>query len=313
MTTSDLAKLFGARGQAETFLSLPKGAPGDAAKGAILGVPGVTPYASVGSYCAAGPTAIRAAIAAEAPNIGHVDFDHGAPIFPGAPDVIDCGDLAVSDTDFAGNRAAVREAVGTMLEAGSLPIILGGDDSLPIPVLEAYADREPVTILQIDAHIDWRDEVQGEQWGLSSGMRRASEMAHVEQIVQVGMRAIGSARPGDLADAKAWGAQFFPAREVHRTGIGPVLEAIPEGANVVVCLDVDALDPSIVPAAIGREPGGLAYWDVVELIDGAATRGRLVGFEVAEFMPQRDVDGIGALNVARIVANVVRIAARMEA
>ncbi|MEM1298898.1 MAG: arginase family protein [Pseudomonadota bacterium] len=311
MAESDLAKLFGADGPVETFLGLPKGRPGDAAKGAILGVPGVTPYTSVGSYCAGGPAAIRAAIAAEAANIGHVDFDHGAPIFPDAVDVIDCGDLKVSDTDFAANRAAVCAAVEAMLGAGALPIILGGDDSLPIPVLQAYAGRGPITILQIDAHIDWRDEVQGERWGLSSGMRRASEMEHVSGIVQVGARAIGSARQDDVDDARAWGARLFPARDIHRTGIGPALEALPEGADIFICLDVDALDPSIVPAAIGREPGGLAYWDVIELIDGAATRGRLVGFEVAEFMPQRDMDDIGALNVARIVANVVRIAARM--
>ena len=308
-TVPDFAAMFGAS-DVETFMGLPKGAPGDPAKGAILGVPGVTPYASVGNYCADGPTAIRAAIAGDAPLLAHYDFDHGGPVFEGAPNVIDCGDLTFDQTDFAANRAAVRNAVEAMLTAGTMPILLGGDDSLPIPLLQAYAGHGPITILQIDAHIDWRDEVQNERLGLSSGMRRASEVDHVERIIQVGMRAIGSARPSDVADAKAWGVTFFPARDIARDGIAGPLDLIPTGANVVVCLDADALDPSLVPGVLGRAPGGLSYWDVVNLLDGAAQRGRLAGFEVAEFMPAHDVDAIGAMNIARIVANVVRIASR---
>ncbi|MFK7943470.1 MAG: arginase family protein [Paracoccaceae bacterium] len=311
MTTGiDMANMFGTGEPVETFLGLPKGALGDPARGAILGVPGVTPYGTVGPYCKDGPQAIRAAIAGDAALVSHMDFDCGTPMFPHTPNVIDCGDLPYRSTDFAANRTGVRDAVRAILKAGTLPILLGGDDSLPCPMLEAYADIGPITILQIDAHIDWRDEVQGERMGLSSGMRRASEMAHVEAIIQVGMRATGSARVSDVEDAKSWGVSFHPAREVHRQGIEAPLDRIKEGANVVVCLDADALDPSIVPGVIGRAPGGLGYWDVVNLIDGAAERGRLVGFEVAEFMPDRDVDGIGALNIARIVANVVRIAAR---
>ena len=87
-------------------------------------------------------------------------------------------------------------------------------------------------------------------------MRRASEMGHIEAIIQVGARNIGSARPQDLADAKAWGAKFFTARDVARDGLQPVLDAIPAGSNVIICFDCDALDPSIVPAVIGRAAGG---------------------------------------------------------
>ena len=118
---------------------------------------------------------------------------------------VDGGDLAWTEADPAANRTAIRQAVATVLARGAAPIIIGGDDSVPIPVLEAFHDRGPLTIVQIDAHIDWRDEVAGERWGLSSTMRRASEMPHVERIVQVGQRAIGSARPGDLADAEGVG------------------------------------------------------------------------------------------------------------
>jgi arginase family enzyme len=83
-----------------------------------------------------------------------------------------------------------------VLDRGAVPFLLGGDDSLPIPMLEAFGAHrgKRLTILQIDAHIDWRDEVGGERLGLSSTMRRASEMGHVERIIQVGQRGIGSAR-----------------------------------------------------------------------------------------------------------------------
>ncbi|MEM7056152.1 MAG: arginase family protein [Pseudomonadota bacterium] len=306
---ADIAKMFGSAIDVGTFQGLPMGTPGDPAKGAILGVPGVTPYASVGNYCAGGPAAIRAAIAGDAAILEHYDFDYGGLAFPDVPNVIDCGDLPFDVDDFATNRVRVQSAVKSMLDAGTVPILIGGDDSLPIPFLQAYDGHGPITILQIDAHIDWRDEVRSERLGLSSGMRRASEMDHVERIIQVGMRSQGSARPSDVDDAKAWGVTFFPARDIARDGTQGPLDLIPAGANVVVCLDVDGLDPSIVPAAIGRAPGGLSYWDVVNLIDGAAATGRLAGFEVAEFMPERDVDGIGALNIARIICNVVRIAA----
>jgi agmatinase len=317
--TKTIGEMYGA-GAVETFMGLP--ACTDLAqlnaRGAILGVPGVTPYGSVGAYCADGPAAIRAALAGYANNLGHVDFDAGEPMFAdppneGAPPVVDCGDLPFDPGNFGANRARLRDAVGRILDAGAVPILLGGDDSLPIPMLEAYAGRGRYTILQIDAHIDWRDEVQDERFGLSSGMRRASEMEHVERIIQVGQRGIGSARPSDLRDARDWGVEFFPARGVAQAGISSVLEMIPDGAEIIVALDADALDPAVLPAVIGRAPGGLGYWDVVNLIEGAAARGRIAGFEIAELMPARDVDGLGAEVAARIVANVVRLVGRQEA
>ena len=159
--------------------------------------------------------------------------------------------------------------------------------------------------LQIDAHIDWRDEVQGERWGLSSTMRRASEMDHVKRIIQVGKRGIGSARADDYQAALEWGVQFFSGRQVHHDGIEAVLEAVPSEANVIISVDCDGLDPSIIPGVIGRAPGGLDYWQTVEIIHGVAAKANLVGFDIVEFMPERDVDGLGALVVARIVTNVI--------
>ena len=310
----DVGALFGAAA-AETFLGLPKADDLEAleAKIAVLGVPCATPYPSVGPYCAGAPKAIRDAIAGYASNLHHVDFDLGGPIFPGAVTAVDGGDLAYTESDPAANRAAIRQAVATVLGRGATPIIIGGDDSVPIPVFEAFHDRGPFTIVQIDAHIDWREEVAGERFGLSSTMRRASEMAHIERIVQVGQRGIGSARSGDLADAKAWGAIFVPATAVHERGIAPVVDAVPAGSQVLVTLDCDGLDPTTMPGVIAPAPGGLSYWQAIGILRGVAAKARIAAFDIIEFMPERDLAGLGALTAARIIVNVLGLVARQVA
>lgn len=308
-----LGAMFGAA-EVAGFMGLPE-ARLDALGGArvvVLGAPGCTPYPSVGFYCAGGPQAIRAGAAAYAANLAHMNFDLGAPVLPHLAPVVDAGDLAMDLADPAGNRDRLRAAVAQVLAAGAVPVLIGGDDSLPIPLLQALEGQGPLTILQIDAHIDWRDEVGGERWGLSSTMRRASEMGHVERIIQVGQRGIGSARPGDHQAAQDWGVQFVPAREVAETGIARALSLIPAGARVVICLDVDALDPAVMPAVIGRTAGGLSYWQVFELIAGVAAKARIVAFDMVEFMPERDVDGQGALVAAQLLAGTIGLLARQE-
>jgi agmatinase len=304
--------MFGAEG-AETFLGIPRcrDLARLAAKIALIGADGCTPYPSVGFYCAGGPAVIRAAGAAYAANLAHVNFDLGGPVFPGSVDAVDAGDLPQEVEGPAGNRARIFGAVSQVLDRGGVPFLIGGDDSLPIPMLEAYGARgKTYTVLQIDAHIDWRDEVGGERLGLSSTMRRASEMGHVERIIQLGARGIGSARVTDLQDSLDWGVEFVPAGEVARDGVWRAVDLIPAGAEVIVCLDVDALDPSVMPAVIGRTAGGLSYWQVLELVGAVAEKARIAGFDMVEFMPERDIDGLGAMVAAQLLAGVMGIVAR---
>ena len=309
---SNIKQMFGS-GDEDTFLGLPRCADltGLDAKAAIIGAPSVTPYRRVGAYCTNAPRAIREAIAGYAANLHHIDFDLGRPIFEnGDVSAVDYGDLPYHDEDFALNRARLRERVGEVLDRGAVPVVIGGDDSVPIPMFEAFAGRGEFTIVQIDAHIDWRDEVDGERYGLSSNMRRASEMAHITRIIQVGQRAIGSARPSDYQDALDWGVEFYSARRLDQHGIAPALDRVPAGAKVIIALDIDGLDPMVVPGVIGRAPGGLSYWQTIELIHGVADKAELVAFNLVEFMPERDVDELGALVAARIIANVLGAVAK---
>jgi agmatinase len=279
---------------------------------ALFGAPHGSPYPGFdNSPFADTPDTLRAALQPEADWTDHWDYDLGGPLL-GERDVTvaDLGNLGTTSLDGPGNRALIRAATEEIVAAGAVPVLLGGDDSVPIPFFEGLAARGPLTILQIDAHIDWRDERRGVTHGFSSTMRRASEMAHVERIVQAGMRGLGSARRAEVEFAAEWGAEIFTAQRVHAEGIGPVLDAIPSGASVVITLDVDALDASIMPACVAPTAGGLSYTQTIQLIAGAARRGRLVGFDLIEFVPERDVSGIAAQTAARLVVNAIGALAR---
>jgi agmatinase len=144
-------------------------------------------------------------------------------------------------------------------------------------------------------------------------MRRASEMGWIERIIQVGARGTGSARVSDYQDALRAGVRFFFADAVHAQGIEPVLAEVPTGSNVLLTLDCDGLDPTIMPAVIGPAPGGLAYWQAVGLMRGVAKKARIAGFDIVEFMPERDQQQLGALTAARLVANGIGLISRQRA
>ena len=274
---------------------------------AVVGASHAVPYgAGVTSHSAGAPAAIRAAIDGYSLELHHYDFDLGGPLLgDGSRRAVDCGDIDGDAADPDGNIRRIRESVGTILDSGAVPVVLGGDDSIAIPVFQAFEGHGPLTVVQVDAHIDWRHEVHGETRGYSSTMRRASEMPWVERIVQVGARGVGSARPGEVADAREWGATFITAREVYEHGVAVALECVPDGARCVVTVDCDGLDPAVMPAVMAREPGGLTYRHMLDLIHGLATRKHIAGFNLVELAPSADIDGMGAVTAARIVCNAI--------
>ena len=284
------------------------------ASSVFIGAKGATPYGNMGPFCQNAPDAIRKAIGYMANNIDRYNFDIGGPIFPkGSKPARDYGNLPFSETNFSENRSVIRATVAKALKAGAVPIVVGGDDSVPIPMLDALADTgKYYTILQIDAHIDWRHSHMDEKLGLSSNMRRASEMAHIKQIIQIGARGIGSAHLDDVQDAQEWGAEIIPADDVHLYGITQIIEHITPGANIIICFDVDGLDPSIVPGVLARSPGGLTYSQAIGLIKGAASKGTIAATNFTEFLPESDVDGIGALTVSRVIAATMGVIARQN-
>ncbi len=307
-----LGNLFSDTQTSSGFLGLPmcQDLSTLAADIAIIGAPIATPYACFGTYAADSPTAIRNGVADFKGALGHFDFDFDGPLIQAGTRVVDCGDIPGQADDTEGNRQRITSAIQSILKAGAVPVVLGGDDSVPIPVFEAFQEHGPLTVFQIDAHIDWRDEVEGEHMGLSSNMRRASEMGWINNIVQLGARGMGSARPNDYADALAWGAKIFPARELYSEGFEAALDQIPKGSKVLVNLDCDGLDPAIMPAVIGPAPGGLDYWQVVNLLRRIADKATIAGFNIVEFMPARDTTGLAALTAGRLVCTALGLISR---
>jgi agmatinase len=302
-----------------TFLGLPNSAVDDALGGLVprivlfgAGFGSAYPGSEDTGHALAAD-AIRAASQEDAPLIDHFDFDLGGPLFDGKPvSCIDIGNIKTTHHDNAGNRASIEAQTRQVLDQKAVPILLGGDCSVTIPFLSAFAGRGPIWVLQIDAHIDWRDEVRGERYGYSSPMRRASEMPEVAGMVQVGLRSVGSARPSDVNDALAYGSRFVTARDMQSQGVEAALSHIPDGANVVISLDCDSIDPAIMPGVAARTPGGLTYTHIIDLISGVGKKARIAGFDLVEFYPPADVDGLSALTAARILVNTIGTIVRQD-
>ena len=267
-----------------------------------------------------GPDTIRRVSDRVARTLQRYDFDLGGPIYDNRPiRAVDVGNVPYDLTAPRGGHFARAEAaMRKILRAGAIPVTFGGDHGIPIPVMRALSELgpelgdQPITLVQIDAHIDWREEVNGVSDGLSSVIRRASELPHIGQIFQIGMRSSGSAHAGDVEAALAYGANIITSYEVHDHGMQAVLDRIPEGGRFYLTIDMDGFDPSEAPGVEGPAPGGLYFHQVRKLIHGLVKKGRVVGMDVVEITPKRDVNNITSVLAGRLVANFIGAAVRAD-
>ena len=143
----DLSALFGAN-DTSSFLGLEKCENLELlnASLALIGIPCATPYQSVGPYCKNAPQVLRASIASLSANIDRHNFDLNGQIFPeDHPRAVDCGDLSYDEENFQTNRDNIFKSIKTILSKKSIPIVIGGDDSIPIPVLQAFEGQKKYT------------------------------------------------------------------------------------------------------------------------------------------------------------------------
>ena len=149
--------------------------------------------------------------------------------------------------------------------------------------------------------MDWKNERFGERDGYSSPMRRASEMAHVSAIHQVGIRSYGSATEKDISDAKNWGVQIYLAKDIHEKGIDWFLNSLPNSGKFFITLDVDGLDPSILPGTVALSPGGLDWRQTVSCFEGISKKGKIIGLNIVELAPKNDINQISLIVVGRLI------------
>ena len=185
-----------------------------------------------------------------------------------------------------------------------MPIVLGGDHAIPIPVFRAYEGQEPMVVVQLDQHIDWREERNGVTQGLSSTMRRASEMPWVSGMAQIGLHAVGSARQGEVDDSLAYGSVQVRAEEVHEIGVDAVLERIPQSERYYITFDADGL----LPARPGCPQPRFRRPHLLRGLEPAARRspkGTIVGYDIVEIVPSVDVANMTSQVCARLTLNLI--------
>lgn len=280
---------------------------------AILGFP-YDLGASARSGARMGPRAVREASTVYCDGLyGLYDPVEDETFLDAGERIVDVGDVDVSpcgsDQAFENCEAAVRR----ILDAGALPVVIGGDHATTIPVVRALDRFDDVCVVQFDAHLDWTDSYGEFKCSHSSPMRRASELPHVTRMVQIGLRGLGSSGRADFERARAWGSVLVPAPRVRREGVEAVAALISDAPNYYITVDIDGLDPSLCPGTGSPQPGGLMYEEVRDLIRAVCGKGRLVGFDVSEVSPPYDHVNQTALYAAQLILDAICFHTKQQA
>ena len=254
-----------------------------------------------------GPRAIREASTLF--SFGHAGaYDHEDDVTyldPAKVTIVDIGDADIVHTDTMKSHANIEFGVRKILEAGALPVVLGGDHSINIPCINAFDDQEPIHVVQIDAHLDFVDERHGVRYGHGNPMRRAAEKPYVTGLSQIGIRNVSSTAKDGYADARAMGSDIQSVRQFRKMGVDGMLARIPEGARYYVTIDIDAFDPSIAPGTGTPSHGGFIYYEVLELMAGLAKRGDIVGLDLVEVAPDYDATSSTQILAAQLLMNII--------
>ncbi|MDY0393691.1 agmatinase [Virgibacillus halophilus] len=214
--------------------------------------------------------------------------------------VVDCGDVDIVHGDLMQSHENTEASIRKIVSKGAMPVILGGDHSITAAVGKGLEELGPFHVIQIDAHLDWADHRSGQRYGHGSCIRRLSEMDHVKDIFQFGIRGISSSLKEDVEAARDYGCTILSPRQIRKKGIEEVIAQIPKGEKYYVTIDIDGVDPSIAPGTGTPSPGGFLYDEVNELLEGIAARGEVVAFDIVEVAPPYDPTGITGQTAARI-------------
>lgn len=217
--------------------------------------------------------------------------------------IVDIGDADIVHTNTEKSHANIRRGVNAILDAGALPVVIGGDHSVNIPCIEAFEGRGPIHILQIDAHLDFVDERHGVRNGHGNPMRRAAEKSWVSGLTQVGIRNVSSTAKDGYDAARSMGSDILSVRQARGLGARGVIDRIPENARVYVTLDIDGFCPSIAPGTGTPSHGGFLYYEVLEMLQDLARRNEVVGMDLVEVAPDYDHTGGTAILAAQVLLN----------
>jgi agmatinase len=238
------------------------------------------------------PAKVRAVLFSD---MGNAAVENGAEIGREIP-LADAGDLALAGND--ADDAIIERAIARALNEGCVPISLGGDHAVTYPILKAIAAYHgPVDILHIDAHPDLYDEFQGNRRSHASPFARIMEDRLAKRLVQVGIRTLNAHQRDQ---ARKFGVEIVPMRDFS-------LDAVPRlQGPVYVSIDLDGIDPAYAPGVSHHEPGGLTVRQVLDILWRIDTP--VLGADVVEYNPDRDVHDVTAAVAAKLVKELAALA-----
>lgn len=226
--------------------------------------------------------------------------------------VVDVGDVDMIHTDSEQSLSNTKVAVESLLAQGCIPIILGGDHSVTAAALSAYESHHDLHVVQIDAHLDFVDQRHGVRFGHGNCMRRASEMAHIKGMTQLGIRNTSSSNRQDHQDALAVGSTILSVNQFRQSGTLKVLDSISPESKIYLTIDIDGFDPSIAPGTGTPSHGGFYYDEVLSLLEQVCQRHQVVGIDLCEVAPAYDPTEITATLAAQLLINVMGYAAHYQ-
>jgi len=225
--------------------------------------------------------------------------------------IADIGDLAINTFSLADSLSIIKNSYDGILEQGVVPVAMGGDHSITLPILRSIAARHgPVALVHVDAHADVNDEMFGERETHGTVFRRAYEekLIDPDKTFQIGIRGSGYAA-SDFTEAQGWGFRQFPAWELWQqnlTEIGSQIRKTIGDHPVYITYDIDSLDPAYAPGTGTPEIGGLTTPQALQLIH-ALGGVNVVGCDLVEVSPPYDPSGNTALTAANLLFELLCI------
>jgi arginase len=261
----------------------------------LIGLP-TDSHSSFLRGAAAAPAAIRAALASEHANqASECGLELGTDII-----VEDIGDLPLEERPADVERIA--DAATAAARDGAIPIFLGGDHMVTYPIINGLAVvHGAINILHFDAHPDLYDDFGGDPLSHASPFARIMEKGLAKRLVQVGVRTMNAHCREQVGR--------FAVEVVEMRDFAPDRVPIPE-VPLYISIDMDAFDPAFAPGVSHHEPGGLSVREMLSVLHRIQTP--IVGADIVEYNPARDVNGMTAVVAAKLVKEIAALAARGE-
>jgi agmatinase len=227
--------------------------------------------------------------------------------------IVDHGDAAVRPGDAHASHRAIREAVNSVLDAGAVPIILGGDHSIAFPDISSVASRYEhgtVAVVQFDTHADTATELNGLKWSHGTPFRHLVDEGVIpgERLIQVGLRGYWPFSE-EFDWARSTGVRWHRMGEITERGIDAVIDdviaEIADAEHLFMSVDIDVLDPAYAPGTGTPEPGGMTSRELLSAVRRLSVERGFVGMDLVEVSPPYDHAGITAMAAHRVVCEAL--------